>query len=450
MPRLPRASLEGVLYYITSSAMPDNRLFGNPEDYRTYLTLLRNNQSKFKLFAFFLQPDQITLLLELKPQASLSHVMHTINNSYTKYYNSRYGETPHLFKGRYESKILERSYLLKTVDYIHSLCANCHSDPERREGEESLYSSYPIYLGQQGSIPIPEEMREVMNYLAPDEAYPEHLKKVTEEAERLGLLLNKKRIIGSREFIRTIREKIESSGKSRTEEGQTAFLDSRLLSAGMTERRHEGIRAPFPNLTLGSLHLDDGVLASSDGKGQMGRNPENKTANLPKRFVFGVTSLILLFAFIYPWYQSEKRMNLARTQIDLLQKELELAEKNLQLAQVPDYLDGSKWLVTLKSSSDTEAIKDEIIFHEKKVISKNLMEKGFSPTKYSISFKKNGLMVWESIQTNPDGQTVNWYGIYDGSTIKGVLSENIGGPGEKIFSFISIKKKLTESKNLMG
>ena len=89
--------------------MPDNRLFENPEDYRTYLTLLQNNQSKFKLFAFLLRPDRSTLLLELKPQASLSQVMHTVNNSYTKYYNSRHGETPHLFKGRYESKILEKS-----------------------------------------------------------------------------------------------------------------------------------------------------------------------------------------------------------------------------------------------------------------------------------------------------------------------------------------------------
>jgi len=165
---------------------------------------------------------------------------------------------------------------------------------------------------------------------------------------------------------------------------------------------------------------------------------------------FGVASLILLFTFIYSSYRSEKKMNLARTQIDLLQKELELAEKSLQLAQVPDYLDGSRWLVTLKSSSDAEAIKDEIIFKEKKVISKNLTKKGFSPTKYSVSFKENGLMVWESIQTNQQGQTVNWYGIYDGSTIKGILSENIGSSNERIFSFVSVKKKLTESKNLMS
>ena len=63
-----------------------------------YLDLIKKykDQYGFKIFSYILMPNQLSLLLELKEETTISVIMHDLTSSYTKYYNSRYNRKGHL------------------------------------------------------------------------------------------------------------------------------------------------------------------------------------------------------------------------------------------------------------------------------------------------------------------------------------------------------------------
>jgi hypothetical protein len=63
--------------------------------------------------------NHIHLLIETK-EKPLSKILQGINQSYTIYFNKRYGMVGHLFQGRYKAILCEKdAYLLTLVKYIH-------------------------------------------------------------------------------------------------------------------------------------------------------------------------------------------------------------------------------------------------------------------------------------------------------------------------------------------
>jgi hypothetical protein len=87
--------------------------------------------------------NHLHILIET-PKAPLSKIMQGINQSYTMYFNRKYGTVGHLFQGRYKAILCDRDrYQLSLVKYIHlnPVRAGIVDAPE-----EYQWSSHQYYL----------------------------------------------------------------------------------------------------------------------------------------------------------------------------------------------------------------------------------------------------------------------------------------------------------------
>lgn len=101
----------------------------------------------FRLYAYALMGNHVHLLIEMGP-APLSKILQGLTQSYTLYFNRKYGTSGHLFQGRYKAILCERDeYLLTLVKYIHF-------NPLRAKIAERIdaypWSSYLSYLNKPG------------------------------------------------------------------------------------------------------------------------------------------------------------------------------------------------------------------------------------------------------------------------------------------------------------
>lgn len=73
-----------------------------------------------KLIAFCLQPNHFHLLVQEITEGGIAKYMQRIGNSHTKYFNTKYEESGHLFQNRYQSVLVnDNDQLLYTSAYIH-------------------------------------------------------------------------------------------------------------------------------------------------------------------------------------------------------------------------------------------------------------------------------------------------------------------------------------------
>src|SRR3989344_8274671 len=98
-----------------------------------------------KLHAFILLPNHFHLLLEETEEGGISKYMQRISNAYTKYFNTKYKESGHLFQNRFRAVHIEdNEQLLYTSAYIH---LNCRDNKKWRGKEDNYFwSSYQDYV----------------------------------------------------------------------------------------------------------------------------------------------------------------------------------------------------------------------------------------------------------------------------------------------------------------
>lgn len=121
MGRAPRVELPGAIYHVTQRGNNQETIFCHDVDRKYFIKLLVRNKpvQGFELYGFVLMGNHYHLLLKTR-QEPLSTVMHRINNSYSKYFNSRYDRRGHVFQGRYKSRMVtDEQYLLTVLRYIH-------------------------------------------------------------------------------------------------------------------------------------------------------------------------------------------------------------------------------------------------------------------------------------------------------------------------------------------
>ena len=97
------------------------KVFGHKADYGKYLSLVAGYKERagFRLFGYVLMRNHVHLVIQTM-KVPLSRVMQGINQSYTMYYNRRYGKVGHLFQGRYKAILCDSdSYLAPLVRYMH-------------------------------------------------------------------------------------------------------------------------------------------------------------------------------------------------------------------------------------------------------------------------------------------------------------------------------------------
>ena len=101
--------------------------------------------NKTELINFCLMPNHFHLTMFENKEGGISKYMQRVLNSYTKYFNTRYKKTGHLFSGPYQAvHVKNNTQLLHLSSYIH------RNPREMREwrGKEDVYpwSSFQDYV----------------------------------------------------------------------------------------------------------------------------------------------------------------------------------------------------------------------------------------------------------------------------------------------------------------
>lgn len=246
MGRMPRIHIEGGLYLITTRGDHGEELFKDDIDRSQYLELLSKykEQYSFKLFSYVLMPTFVHLLIELAPGTTISEIMHVLNSTYTKYFNSRYNRRGHLFQGRFKSSLVEKTtYLTELTRYIH-LVPVIGRLAGRPEGYR--WSSYPIYIGKEKDLVGMEgDTKEVLNSFSTNtdkhvRLYESFMESVAiDKLDQLRKRLQASWILGSKVFIEGVKSKLKEDEEKEQEEKKRAWVESRphkvfLVAGGIT------------------------------------------------------------------------------------------------------------------------------------------------------------------------------------------------------------------------
>lgn len=411
VPREPRVYVENVLYFVTARVNHDQILFHDTQDYAEYLKPLSEYKllNGFKLFAYALMPQQLCLLIELRNNVTISTVMHNLNSRYTKTYNSRYKTKGHLFQGRFKSILVEKEkFLLRLTRHIHMFPGYVKA---AQDIAQYPYSSYPVYLSNNATDynvlekpDMAQEIREVLRHLKQDgtdeklkDAYREYIDSADpKEFKEVGRLMHRTACVGSKEFVNEIKRKIDQHYREEEKARVVRKSNPAVLFAG-------GLTAVFLGLAAFMFYRSQTAL----------QDTLNVTTN---GFAAAREDLV-------------KRVNSLKTEVT------EYEQKENQ------GLGGLAWelqLTPVKEEERSYSYKDLLEFKEGRVVSANLIERGYPPFNYTISQQTHGKMIWQTTQTHADGTTVRWYGIIAGGKMRGVFSEIPVQGQSRDFSFVSV------------
>ena len=121
MPREKREKANSKIYHVMCRALNKQTLFDEEEDYLFYLKQLKDSSQKYKvrIYGYCLMTNHVYILIFDKSEM-MNQFMKSINTSYAKYYNKKYGRTGYVFNDRYHSEPVENmKYLLTVIRYIH-------------------------------------------------------------------------------------------------------------------------------------------------------------------------------------------------------------------------------------------------------------------------------------------------------------------------------------------
>ena len=398
MPRLPRVYIKEAAYLITCRGEHNENIFQEKEDYKMFLDLIKKYQEQYgiKVFAFCLMPDHLHLLVEMEknqPGAdqqetlsfqNVSDFMQGLNNNYTKYFNGRYERKGHLFRERFKAAVIEKqSSLLKMTAYLHL-------NPQRLDPSIDLkdypYSSYQMYLynnsANEGELSF---MRQAVNEalgLLNNRSYSEFVSELTpEEGNIIHKKLQRGGILGSEEFIKRVKVALEAYQAS-----------GEVQKYGIEDKKNSRLY-----FAVGSLFL---ILLASAG------------------------------AVYFISIKRPQPAPLAFPPATAANKTVDKLEE----------FKSAEWQIKLTPLSGTGESADVLTFSEGKFVSAKLNAQGFPSTNYSVSLVDNKKIVWETIQSSPEG-VVSWRGELEESRMTGIMSLRENDKAPQDFSFISIGQR---------
>jgi hypothetical protein len=87
-------------------------------------------------------------------------------------------------------------------------------------------------------------------------------------------------------------------------------------------------------------------------------------------------------------------------------------------------LNAKEWVIQLKSSGGkkTKVETDTLTFSDGKITSKNLSDKGYPTSNYSLTLGNDSMIIWETMQTAESQDVAFWRGELQGEVMTGVLS----------------------------
>ncbi len=132
-----------------------------PSRYSIFLTLslqhrqeileMLKKRKKFlvEIIAYCFMPNHIHLILKQVFENGISKFMSNISNSYTRYFNTKYGKNGALFEGRFKAIRVETDeQLLHLSRYVHLNPFSSHVIKSIEALERYPYSSFSEYVGK--------------------------------------------------------------------------------------------------------------------------------------------------------------------------------------------------------------------------------------------------------------------------------------------------------------
>jgi len=104
-------------------------------------------------------------------------------------------------------------------------------------------------------------------------------------------------------------------------------------------------------------------------------------------------------------------------------------------------LRSSEWQVKLVSAESKEEQADILSFVDGKFVSAKMNELGYQSSNYSVMVEDDNKIIWETMQTGPDGAIVSWRGEIKEGKMSGIVSLRQKDKEPQDFSFISIKHR---------
>lgn len=155
MPRATRITQAGVLHYVISKGNANQDIFRDLDDYRKYLSLLKDAIVFHPLFVYnyVLLRNAVHILVEPKQDNALSKAMESVTREYAKYFNQKYNSMGHVFAGRFKSFAIQPDqYFLACSRYIDLNPVNYELV---KEPKDYTYSGYgELAYGQSGDFEV--------------------------------------------------------------------------------------------------------------------------------------------------------------------------------------------------------------------------------------------------------------------------------------------------------
>lgn len=372
MPRPRRVHIEGAVSYIHQDAQEGIDLFKSDEDYAAYIRLLKEYQEKYQLELFSYALTPQKVHLLLEPKGEDS------TSQFMRDVTSRY------------SKYYNGSY-----GHSGSL----------------FHGRFKTVLVQKG---MPFE--EVKNYLSSLAASSQ----VTEAFAYAGNVLQEVNVqetltdalrstaYGSAEFV----ERVKDSMKA----GHTADV----ASSGLVSARLE--KTPVLAASAKGFSLGFTALAGT---------------------LIVATALGTNFWLAQPRFEVNAAVQNSEAEA-AVNKESVSAETLVEAKsekKMVVILDGTEWNVQLiptegPDSRNRKVEFDQLKFSSNRVASQKFATNGYDAAHYTLSQTPEGVIVWETIQRNSNGEMVSWRGEWAGESMKGVLSRQLTDGKAQVFNFI--------------
>jgi putative transposase len=128
MSRKHRMEFVGAIYHVFQRGNNREYIFQNEIEKSFFIKQLREyiQVNNYEILAFTIMNNHYHIIIRTN-EASLSIIMHFINNIYGKYYNFHHNRTGHVFEERYKCKLVENdAYLIWLLRYIHRNPVRAH------------------------------------------------------------------------------------------------------------------------------------------------------------------------------------------------------------------------------------------------------------------------------------------------------------------------------------
>jgi REP element-mobilizing transposase RayT len=150
MARPLRIEYPGAFYHIIQRGNERRDIFISEQDrvkFYGYLSILHTRYN-VDIHTYCLMRNHYHLIIETK-DANLAKAMHSLNTSYTVYFNVKRKRSGHLFHGRY------KAILVESDEYLHHLSRYIHLNPVRaglvKDPLDYPYSSYRYFISSNKS-----------------------------------------------------------------------------------------------------------------------------------------------------------------------------------------------------------------------------------------------------------------------------------------------------------